>query len=160
MSSRTMRVLAEKIVQEVQYGSERSEEDVSAGFLNIATQDDGECKKESLSQERWLRWDDLETISSAAKHFGEDEKYIVIRQRIAELLSVSDEQNAQIITQHLKPNLGNRLRDCFLLQVMSPRSYFQMIRTEEKSSSLTIDAFQVSLQRTKDEISTSLMILL
>lgn len=45
VSSRTMRVLAEKIVQEVQYGSERSEEDVSAGFLNIATQDDGECKK-------------------------------------------------------------------------------------------------------------------
>lgn len=45
VSSRTMRVLAEKIVQEVQYGSERSEEDVSAGFLNIATQDDDECKK-------------------------------------------------------------------------------------------------------------------
>lgn len=68
--------MPKKIVQEVQYGSERSEEDVSAGFLNIATQDDGECKKESLSQERWLRWDDLETISSAAKHFGEDEKEI------------------------------------------------------------------------------------
>ena len=118
MSSRTMRVLAEKIVQEVQYGSERSEEDVSAGFLNIATQDDGECKKESLSQERWLRWDDLETISSAAKHFGEDEKYIVIRQRIAELLSVSDEQNAQIITQRtfettLKVDLVWSLADFF-----------------------------------------------
>lgn len=114
VSSRTMRVLAEKIVQEVQYGSERSEEDVSAGFLNIATQDDGECKKESLSQERWLRWDDLETISSAAKHFGEDEKYIVIRQRIAELLSVSDEQNAQIITQRtFETQFGEQIKGLF-----------------------------------------------
>lgn len=107
-------------------------------------------QKESLSQERWLRWDDLETISSAAKHFGEDEKYIVIRQRIAELLSVSDEQNAQIITQRtFETQFGEQIKGLFLLQVMSPRSYFQMIRTEEKSSSLTIDAFQVSCNERK-----------
>ena len=106
--------------------------------------------------------DDLETISSAAKHFGEDEKYIVIRQRIAELLSVSDEQNAQIITQRtFETQFGEQIKGLF--PSSGDESEIVFSDDQNRREVKFIDnrcVFKSPCNERKDEISTSLMILL
>lgn len=116
-SGRITKILAERIVQEVQYGSEKTEQDVTAGFLSIAFQDYSENTIGAFSpQERWPRRDNPEVLRSFAQLLGEDEKYFILRTRIAELLSVSNEQSAKEVTQRIfKNQFDNQIRGLFPL---------------------------------------------